>query len=102
MQELALGAEHRQVVFGAPLPFIGPGKRVEGTRHPEMVEGDVAQGDVLLELGSSRDPFPEALGQHEVVVGVRQQHRESVVEVHRRGAGRGGTGHMCPTSSGIT
>jgi hypothetical protein len=35
-----------------------------------MVEGDVADCDVLLEIGRTRDPFPEPLRQDEVVVGV--------------------------------
>ena len=37
-------------------------------RVPDEVEADVAEGDVLLELGGAGDPHAELLGEHEGVV----------------------------------
>jgi hypothetical protein len=38
-----------------------------------MIESDVADGDVLFEVGRPRDPFPETLSQDQVVVGVSEK-----------------------------
>ncbi|GAA1829672.1 hypothetical protein GCM10009750_11640 [Agromyces salentinus] len=40
---------------------------------PDEVEADVAERDVLLELGGARDPHAELLGEHEGVVAEAQR-----------------------------
>ena len=74
VEELALRPPHGVVVLAAPFPFQAPRRaRMSSACHPEVIEGDVAQGDVLLELGGSGNPFTEPLGQDQVVVGVGDQ-----------------------------
>ena len=73
-----------------PFPLELPGMCVEGTGHPEMIQGDVAQGDVLFELGRPRDPLTETLGQDQVVIGVSDQGTHRVRVVRSR----------CPLGSG--
>jgi hypothetical protein len=48
-----------------------------------MVEGDVAEGDVDLEVGCVGDPLTESLGEHQVVVGVGDNDPHVWRHVHR-------------------
>ena len=104
--ELALDATHGQVVLVSSLPFDLAGQRVQGTGDTEMVEGDVAQGDIELELGGVGDPLTEPLGHNHVVVGMGEQPGDLRIEVGHRCAVRRSAddalAHICPTSSGIS
>ena len=72
VQVLPLAAHHGELVLVAANAFDGSGQGVEGTRHTQVVEREIAEGDVLLELRRPRDPFTQALGEDHVVVGVPQ------------------------------
>ena len=61
-------------------------------RLAEEVEGDVGEGDVLLELGRPRRPFGEAVGEDEAVV----------AEPERTGGPDLDLGHRFRTSSGMS
>ena len=73
VEELPFRPPHGEVVLCAPFPLELAGMCVEGTCHPEMIQGDVAQGYVLFELGRPRDPLTETLGQDQVVIGVSDE-----------------------------
>ena len=73
---LTLRAKHRQVVLGPSLPLDGRHMGVEGPGHAEVIEGEVAEGDVLLQFRRIRDPLAETLGQNHVVVGMGHQARQ--------------------------
>ncbi len=95
VRELAFVPQERQVVLGAPVALEVRRVLVAGAGDAEMVEGEVAEGDVLLEVGSPRDPLAEPLGEYEVVVPASNQEcREPVGRLRCR--------HMCPTSSGMS
>jgi hypothetical protein len=64
--EVALVAPVRQVVLGAAVRRAGVAQQRAGVA--EQVEGDVRQGDVLLQLRRAGDPAAEALSEHEGVV----------------------------------
>ena len=64
--ELGLVAEVREIVLAAP---VGRARVVqEGAGVPEQVERDVAERDVLLELGGARDPPAELLREDQGVI----------------------------------
>jgi hypothetical protein len=106
VEELTLGAEHGQVVLGPACSLDMASMGVEGAGDSEMVEREVAQSDVLLELGGVRDPLAETLGHHQVVVGVSQQSGDARVECWLGcpvgSAARHVPRHIWPTSSGIS
>ena len=81
--EGALLAQIRQLVLVAD----------EGEQHPglaEQVQGDVGEGDLLLQDGRVARPLPQPVGEHQRVV----------AEGERRGVRR--RGHRCFTPSGIS
>lgn len=86
--KLALVAGHRQVVLGSALPLQ---LAVTGEQCPgdtQMIEGNVAESEVELEVGSRGDPTRKLLGQDQVVVGVSEDGAYIA--------------HIWPTSSGMS
>ena len=112
VEELPLGAPHRQRVLVAPsaLHLAGMGQEVAG--HPQVIEGDVGQGDVLFEVRRPADPLAQPLGEDQVVVAQPEQIGEVRLE-RQRGVLCGGRrrsprcpparqaratpAHICPT-----
>jgi hypothetical protein len=88
--ELGLVAEVGQLVLGGVAAHTGGGQLIQQAGLADVVEADVAHGDVFLEDGAVAAPFGVALAQHHRVVG-------QVQDVLDRRAH-----HMCPTSSGIS
>ena len=68
---LGLVAPVGEVVFAATRRRSGVVQERAGVA--DEVEGDVAEGDVLLELGGAGDPHAELLGEHERVVAEPQR-----------------------------
>ncbi len=97
-----------EVAEGAFLAQIGEFVLVagQGQQHPglaEQVQGDVGEGDLLLQDGGVPGPLPQAVGEHQGVVaqGERGGHRDGAGAGGGAGRGAGG-GHRCFTPSGIS
>ena len=68
--EFVLAAEVGQVVLAPAVQAAGVAQ--EGPGVAQLVQGDVAQGNVLFELGGAGDPVAQALGQDQGVVAQAQ------------------------------
>ena len=93
--EVALGAEKGKVVLGSPIALELARVGVEVLGHADVVEGDVGDGQVLLQVGCTGDVLAQPLAEDHVVVCEPK-------EIGHQRLRRCCRGHICPTSSGIS